>query len=120
VSRYAEGYAKYYAPFMEHHSYIMENYLVNHIFRSGFPFYSGPKLASNPLKEYLFMCLEFSAIKGLLIGAAAHYGEEFSAEHVVKIVQSVVKALEHDCFVRRTINWEGLSDPVSMAALLKN
>jgi len=120
VSRYAEGYAKYFAPFMERHSYMMENYLVNHIFRAGFPFYNGPKLASNPLREYIFMCLEFSAIKGLLIGAAAHYRDAFSVEHVVKIVQSVVKALEHDCLVRRTINWEGLCDPISMAALLKN
>ena len=48
------------------------------------------------------------------------YRDAFSVEHVVKIVQSVVKALEHDCLVRRTINWEGLCDPISMAALLKN
>jgi hypothetical protein len=66
------------------------------------------------------MCLKFSVIKGLLIGTAAHYRDAFSAEHVIETVQSVVKALEHACFVRRTINWEGLSDPVSLAALLKN
>jgi hypothetical protein len=66
------------------------------------------------------MCLEFSAIKGLLIGSAAHHRDAFSLEHVVKIVQSVVRGLEHNGFVSRTINWKGLSEPISMAALLKN
>lgn len=105
---------------MQRHPYLMENYLVNHVFRARFPFSKGGSVPSNPLNEYVFMCLEFSAIKGLLIGMAAHYRETFSLEHFVKLVQSVVKALEHNCFVSRAINWKGLSEPISMAALLKN
>ena len=68
-------------------TYLMENYLVNHVFRARFPFSKGEPSPSNPLNEYVFMCLEFAAIKGLLIGMAAHYGEAFSLEHVVKLVQ---------------------------------
>ncbi len=117
---YADGYARYYKPFMQRHPYLLENYLVNHVFRARFPFSKGGPLPSNPLNEYVFMCLEFSAIKGLLIGSAAHHLDTFSLEHVVKIVQSVVKALEHNDVVSRTINWRGLSEPISMAALLKN
>ncbi len=120
VGHYAEGYAKYYSPFMKRHPYLMENYLVNHVFRARFPFSKSGSLPSNPLNEYVFMCLEFSAIKGLLIGSAAYHREAFALEHVVKIVQSVVKALEHNDTVSRAINWKGLSEPISMAALLKN
>ena len=120
VGHYAEGYAKYYRPFMQRHPYLMENYLVNHVFRARFPFSKGASLPLNPLNEYVFMCLEFSAIKGLLIGSAAYHRDAFSLEHVVKIVQSAVKALEHNDFVSRIINWKGLSEPISMAALLKN
>jgi lysine-N-methylase len=105
---------------MQRHPYLLENYLVNHVFRARFPFSKGRPLPSNPLNEYVFMCLEFSAIKGLLIGSAAHYLDTFSLEHVVKIVQSVVKVLEHNDVVSCTINWRGLSEPISMAALLKN
>jgi lysine-N-methylase len=105
---------------MERHPYLMENYLINHVFRARFPFSKGGASPSNPLNEYVFMCLEFSAIKGLLIGSAAHYRDAFSLEHVVKIVQSVAKALEHNDLVSRAINWKGLSEPISMAALLKN
>jgi lysine-N-methylase len=120
TGHYAQGYAKYYRPFMDRHPYLLENYLVNHVFRARFPFSKGGPSPSNPLNEYVFMCLEFAAIKGLLIGMAAHYGEAFSLEHVVKLVQSVVKALEHNNFVSRAINWKGLSEPISMATLLKN
>ena len=105
---------------MQRHPYLLENYLVNHVFRARFPVSKGGPLPSNPLNEYVFMCLEFSAIKGLLIGSAAHHRDAFSLEHVVKIVQSVMKALEHNGFVSPAINWKGLSEPISMAALLKN
>lgn len=33
--------------------------------------------------------------------------DRFSLEHVVKLVQSVVKALGHNDLVSRSINWEG-------------
>jgi len=105
---------------MQSHPYLMENYLVNHIFRARFPFSKVNSLPSNPMNEYAFMCLEFSTIKGLLIGCAAHHKEGFPLEHVVRTVQSVVKALEHNDLVSRIINWKGLSEPISMAALLKN
>ena len=120
AGHYAEGYAKYYGPFMARHPYLMENYLVNHIFRDRFPFSRGGELPSSPLNDYVFMCLEYSAIKGLLIGTSAHYRDEFSLEHVVKLVQSVAKALEHNNLVRSAINWKGLSEPITIAALLKN
>ena len=58
---------------MQRHPYLMENYLVNHVFRARFPFSKEGLPLSNPLNEYVLMCLEFSAIQGLLIGSAAHH-----------------------------------------------
>ena len=41
------------------------------------------------------MCVLYSVIKGLLIGMAGKYQGAFAAEHVVKLVQSFAKAVEH-------------------------
>jgi lysine-N-methylase len=120
VRNYSEGYANYYAPFMERYPHLMENYLVNYVFLTRFPFAHETVKNANPQSEYVFMCLEYSVVKGLLIGMAIHAREGFSVEHVVKLVYSVVKALEHNNPIRSEINWAGLSEPISIAALLKN
>ncbi|MGC2197581.1 MAG: flagellin lysine-N-methylase [Terriglobales bacterium] len=118
---YAEAYARYYQPFMEEHPFLLENYLINHIFRVVFPFGQVPdKSFERPQQEYLLMCLEFAVLKGLLIGMAGHYRESFSAEHVVRLAQSLAKSLEHDPTIGGAINWQGLSDANCVAALLRN
>ena len=66
------------------------------------------------------MGLEFAVIKGLLIGMAGHYRESFAVEHVVKLVQTFAKSVEHSPVIRAAINWQGLADANNMAALLKN
>jgi lysine-N-methylase len=50
---------------------------------------------NDPLTEYLVMCVLYAVIQGLLIGMAGHYQEAFAAGHVVKLVQSFAKAVEH-------------------------
>jgi lysine-N-methylase len=117
---YAEGYENYFAPFMERYPHLLENYLVNYVFLTRFPFAHEVVKNANLQSEYVFMCLEYSVVKGLLIGMAAHYRGAFSLEHVVKLMQTIVKALEHNNPIRSMINWKGLSEPISMAALLKN
>jgi lysine-N-methylase len=117
---YAEGYANYYAPLVERHPHLMENYLVNYVLLTRFPFAHEVVQNADPQTEYVFMCLEYSIVKGLLIGMAMHAREGFSLEHVVKLVQNIAKALEHNNPIRSAINWKGLSEPISMAALLKN
>jgi lysine-N-methylase len=118
---YAEAYAHYYCPLMEQHPYLLENYLINHIFRVVFPFGLVPAESfERPQKEFLQMCLEFAAIKGLLIGLAGHYRENFGTGHVVTLIQRLAKSMEHDPGFGRAINWNGLSDPSCVAALLKN
>ncbi len=120
ANAHAEAYSRYYSPFMEHHPHLFENWLVNYVFRNRFPFGKMTEHEGSMQNEYVFLCLEFAIIKGLIIGIAGHYREAFSLDHVVRVVQSVTKAIEHYEPLRKIINWKGLSEPISMAALLKN
>lgn len=117
---YAEAHARYYQPFMQTHPHLLENYLVNHVFKARFPF--GADSQGNPTDaqtECLIMCLQYAVIKGLLIGMAGHYGERFSADHVVKLVQSFAKAAEHCPRFLESISPD-LANADGMALLLKN
>jgi lysine-N-methylase len=118
---YVDAYTRYYAPFMEEHPYLLENYVVNHVFRTRFPF--GLKSGNDfddPLHEYVLLCVEFAVIKGLLIGMAGCHRETFSAHHVVKVAHTFARAFEHIMGVREVMHWQGLAGTESMAALLKN
>ena len=118
---YVEAYERYYAPFMERRPFLLENYLINHVIRMGFPFHRDAQGQSiGPHQQFLLMCVEFALIKGLLIGMAGHYREAFAADHVVKLVQVVAKSMEHSGTFIGGLNWHGLADPNSVAALLRN
>jgi lysine-N-methylase len=93
---YAEAHARYYEPFMQKNPFILQNYLINHVLRTRFPFGVNPQGEPNdPLAEYFVMCIQYAVIKGLLIGMAGRYQEAFATTHVVKLVQSFSKAVEH-------------------------
>lgn len=116
---YAEAHARYYQPFMQEHPFILENYLINYIFRTRFPFGVNPEGETNdPQTEYLQMSIQYAAIKGLLIGMAGHYRETFSTGHVVKLIQSFSKAVEHCPKFLQTSN-PALASADGMALLLK-
>ncbi|HEY1265578.1 MAG TPA: flagellin lysine-N-methylase, partial [Terriglobales bacterium] len=110
----------YYLPFMQQRPHLLENYLLNHVFRTRFPY--GCDLQGNPhdvVTEYLLMCVLFACIKGLLIGTAGHCGESFGEPHVIKVVQSFAKAVEQSPkFVLS--RYGGFADADGMALLLKN
>jgi lysine-N-methylase len=98
VDKYASAYQRYYVPFFEKHPYILENYLINTIFREQFPY--GKKLfypaaTKEPDREYTLLATKFALIKGLLIGVAGCHQEAFSTEHVVQTIQVVFKHFEH-------------------------
>jgi lysine-N-methylase len=48
LGHYADGYARYYKPFMQRHPYLLENHLVNHVFRARFPFSKGDPCLRTP------------------------------------------------------------------------
>jgi lysine-N-methylase len=98
---YAAAHDRYYAPFFQKHPYILENYLVNTIFRCRFPFGrdwvkngAAPSTLSTT-RESTLLTAQFALMKGLLIGVAGFHRERFSASHVVHTVQSASKHFEH-------------------------
>lgn len=94
--RYTEAFSKYYLPFMEKHEYILENYLVNYVFRTLFPFGS----LKSVFDEYAMLILRFSLIKMHLIGISG-YTKEINFDIVIKLIQSFEKEIEHnDSFVK--------------------
>ena len=95
---YAAAHDRYYAPFFEKHPYILENYLINTIFRCKFPFgRDWAKTGATPSmsRETALLTAQFALMKGLLIGVAGFHREGFSAGHVVHTIQAASKHFEH-------------------------
>ena len=99
---YVESYRRYYRPLMEQHPHLLENYVINFVFKNNFPF-GRPKSpgaepsteATNAESEQLALCVHAAVTQTLLIGMAARYREGFDCTHVVKLVQSMAKTFEH-------------------------
>jgi lysine-N-methylase len=120
VPHYNHACARYYEPLMQQHPYMLENYLLNYIFRTRFPYGCDPQGNPNdPLTDYLVMCVLYATMKGLLIGIAGHYREAFAAPHVVKLVQSFAKSVEHSPTFQGSLS-RNLASADGMALLLKN
>ncbi len=98
TAQYGSSHDLYFAPFFRRQPHILENYLLNTIFRCQFPFgRDGLKPDARPslAREFALLTSQFALIKGLLIGVAGFHGESFAAEHVVHTVQTASKHFEH-------------------------
>jgi lysine-N-methylase len=98
IACYGKAHDRWYEPFVRAHPHVLENLLVNAVFRSLFPFGSkAGEVNTEPDMERAFALLvsHFALMKGLLVGVAGCYREDFGAEHVVRTVQSASKHFEH-------------------------
>lgn len=125
--RYAEAYATYYQPFMKKYEYILENYLVNYVFKNLFPLGAqmGVYMEERSIyKEYILIIIHYTLIKALLIGIAGYYRNEFSTKHVIELIQIFAKGIEHNRpYLTQAVQFIELSDMGNiggMAALIKN
>lgn len=111
---------KYYTPFMDKHEYILENYLVNYVFKNMFP--GADK--SSIVEEYIMMVVHYAMIKLHLIGMAGYHREKFAVDHVVKLIQSLAKVMEHNALylknVYQTLKDNSMTSMAYMAILIKN
>jgi lysine-N-methylase len=99
TTNYVRAHDRFYAPFFDRHPHILENYLINTVFRCQFPFgRAGMEPSATPtmLREYALLTGQFALMKGLLIGVAGHHREAFSTDHVVHTVQTASKHFEHN------------------------
>jgi len=124
---YGVAYERYFAPFFAEHPYILENYLINMVFNRLFPF--GGKLLQGaampePAKEFALLATDFALVKGLLIGVAGAYKEDFSTQHVVLTVQSASKCFEHNSEflprVHQILVDKGIANAHGLTMLIRN
>ncbi|WNS75084.1 flagellin lysine-N-methylase [Bacillus sp. DTU_2020_1000418_1_SI_GHA_SEK_038] len=93
VERFTEINNLYYQPYMLKNEHIMENYLVNYVFKNTFPL-SLDKSASL-IKNYYMMVVHFLLLKLHLIGLASHF-KELNRDIIIKAIQSFSKTIEHN------------------------
>lgn len=91
VANYNEAFKEYYLPFMNNHEYILENYLVNYVFNSVFPFSKYPSVYD----EYIMLIIHYALIKFHMIGMA-RYHKGLTEDLAVKLIQSFAKNFEHN------------------------
>ncbi len=99
TARYRQCHLDCYEPFAQAYPCFMENYLLNYIFRTGFPFVdvTAPVERSiDPLTSYLLMVLHYRLLHSLLIGAAWRHGNGFSIAHAVQLVPTFARGVEHN------------------------
>jgi lysine-N-methylase len=127
VSRYAEAYQTHFAPFARRHPQVLENLLVNAVFRDAFPFGEALTPAGGdpePVKAFARMAIQFALIKGLLIGVSGARRSRFGTRDVVEVVQIASRLFEHNPrFLQsayNTLESNGLADARGLTILLRN
>jgi lysine-N-methylase len=127
VVHYHEAYTRYYQPFAQAHPAFLENYLINYIFRTRFPFADTADCVEqsiDPVRSHLVMALHYRLLHSLLIGAAGRYGEDFSSVHAIQIAQRFSRSVEHNVgFLAELKSFAGapdLQNSDGLAVLLAN
>lgn len=95
---YTQAHDRWFAPFIARHPQILENLLVNTVFRTRFPLGTSSRLPSTPsslTRQAEMLAAQFVLARGLLIGVAGFHRDEFCADHVVFAVQAAAKHFEH-------------------------
>lgn len=117
---YKDVYEKHYNPYMSEKEYIFENYLVNYVFENTFPFNGKGTIFEN----YVMMIIHYSLIKLNLIGMAGYHKDDFCNEHIMKLIQSFAKTVEHNKVFLNHINnllkKNNATSMAYMAILIKN
>lgn len=120
AQRYKEVHASNYHPYMEKREYILENYLVNYVFRKLFPFNSEARL----FDDYVMLVIHYALIKMHLIGLAGFYKEDLNEEQILSLIWSFSKVVEHNhTYLKRVydlLSINGFTTMAYMAILIKN
>ena len=112
---------EYFAPWLEAHPWLLENYLTHALERSGFPFVRDWN-CFEPASAFHALCTHYVVIRTLLAGLAGAHGEGFRVEHAVRLVQAYSRMVDHHAeFLAASagmlgdVNW---TDAGSLAGLL--
>ncbi|MGD8190279.1 flagellin lysine-N-methylase [Brevibacillus ginsengisoli] len=119
INNYQDAYKNYYSPFIKEHEYILENYVVNYVFKDLFPV----SFINDVFGDYIVLVINYSLIKLHLIGMAG-YHKQLTTDSVIQLIQSLSRLLEHNPLLIKQlydlIVKSGFSTLPHMAILLKN
>lgn len=118
LSKYKDTIVKYYEPFMKENDFMLENYIVNYVFKNLVPY------DYNSLFEsYMMLIIHFNLIKIHLIGMAANQ-QQLNENMVVECVQQLAKTIEHNSLylanVRQAMEDSGYISMAHMFVLIKS
>jgi lysine-N-methylase len=127
LNAYEEGYRRYYRPLMDENPHLLENYCINYVFKNSYPFGRQTQRTllspDAPESEHILLCVHIALVQTLLIGMAAHYREAFGTTHVVKLVQSLARTIEHSQQsidqIKHFAATRNLTNPHTLALLLR-
>ena len=127
AGRYHQAYVRCYERFSQANPHFMENYALNYLFRTRFPYADAPgqmQRTIDPLTSSLLLVLHYRLLHSLLIGAAARYGDTFSSAHAVRVVHAFGRTIEHHVkFMDALLEFArspDLQQSDGLAVLLKN
>jgi lysine-N-methylase len=132
AARYAAAGAHYYAPFLERHEYIWENYLVSYVHRTMFPL--GPQNTNGELRaqhavhsireQCLLMMAHYAIMQAILVGIGANLKKPPTPEDAILVIQSYSKSFEHSLtFPAKALQilaGAGMGACVQMALLIRS
>jgi lysine-N-methylase len=103
AARYQLASEEYFQPFVRRHEHLLENHLVNYIFRTLFPYrrkrpnqtYVVDTSRESMNNSFLLLTAHYAIVRTVLIGMAARHKADLSIDHAVKLVQSYSKAFMH-------------------------
>ncbi|UED80931.1 flagellin lysine-N-methylase [Lysinibacillus sp. CD3-6] len=90
IAKYNQSYLELYEPFMKKQGYMLENYIVNYVFKNLFPFDYNTMFES-----YMMLVIHFTLIKLHMIGMAAKQ-QKLTQEMVIECIQQLAKEIEHN------------------------
>lgn len=121
VARYKLAYRRYFEPFIKDNEYMLENYIVNYIFKHIIPFANTDH--ENIFSDYVMLIVSYAAIKMQLIGMAGFH-KGLNAHLVIKLIQSFGKTVEHNSNYRKDmlkiLQKNGCTTMAHMAILIRN
>lgn len=91
ICKYLEDRPKYFNE-LEDYSYVLENYLVNQIFKDLIPFNRGESL----MKSIQVLINTYRIIKAYVIGIAINSKEKITGEQIIRVIQALSKDIEHN------------------------
>ncbi|MCK6258675.1 flagellin lysine-N-methylase [Fictibacillus sp. KIGAM418] len=105
---------KYYKLTISNFSYIIENYLVNYVFKSLFPLNE----TDNYMKEFSILVIQYSLIKLYLTGVSANRQGKIDEESVIHFIQCFSRTIEHNkSFLQKVYDFLELNNFNNLASL---